>query len=89
MVDDEPERTELLSAAATEAGGRSFSAQDGRGPLRIARDCAPHGVVLDGMRPDVDDLVLAESTREVQRGAPASGVRRRNGHRPPRGVATS
>ncbi|MDR6978028.1 DNA-binding response OmpR family regulator [Streptomyces sp. 3330] len=56
IVDDEPELTELLSAAVTEAGWKSFSAADGRGALRIARDCSPHVVVLDGMLPDVDGV---------------------------------
>ncbi|MDQ0584864.1 response regulator transcription factor [Streptomyces rishiriensis] len=63
IVDDEPELTELLSAAVTEAGWKSFSAADGRSALRIARDCAPHVVVLDGMLPDVDGVEVLRRLR--------------------------
>lgn len=63
IVDDEPELTELLSAAVTEAGWRPFTAEDGRGALRLARGCAPHVVVLDGMLPDVDGVEVLRSLR--------------------------
>ncbi|NNN29846.1 response regulator transcription factor [Streptomyces sp. S3(2020)] len=63
IVDDEPELTELLSAAVTEAGWRPFAAWDGRGALRIARDCSPHLVVLDGMLPDVDGVDVLRRLR--------------------------
>ncbi|KKD06345.1 response regulator transcription factor [Streptomyces sp. WM6386] len=63
IVDDEPELTELLSAAVAEAGWRPFAAQDGRGALRIARDCSPHLVVLDGMLPDVDGVDVLRTLR--------------------------
>ncbi len=63
IVDDEPELTELLSAAVTEAGWRAFAAEDGRSALRIARGCAPHVVVLDGMLPDVDGVEVLRSLR--------------------------
>lgn len=49
IVDDEPELTELLSVAVTGAGRQPFLAADGHSALRIARGCAPHAVVLDGM----------------------------------------
>ncbi|MEU1181314.1 response regulator transcription factor [Streptomyces sp. NPDC005820] len=63
IVDDEPELTELLSAAVTEAGWRPFAAGDGRGALRLARDCAPHVVVLDGMLPDLDGIQVLRRLR--------------------------
>ncbi|WP_315903972.1 response regulator [Streptomyces fulvoviolaceus] len=63
IVDDEPELTELSSAAVTEAGWRAFAAEDGRSALRIARRCAPHVVVLDGMLPDVDGVEVLRSLR--------------------------
>lgn len=63
IVDDEPELTELLSAAVAEAGWRAFAAGDGRSALRIARGCAPHVVVLDGMLPDVDGVEVLRSLR--------------------------
>ncbi|MBK3634039.1 response regulator transcription factor [Streptomyces sp. MBT97] len=63
IVDDEPELTELLSAAVTGAGWRSFPAADGRSALRIARDCTPHLVVLDGMLPDVDGVEVLRRLR--------------------------
>ncbi|MFJ8108197.1 response regulator transcription factor [Streptomyces sp. NPDC096132] len=63
IVDDEPELTELLSAAVTEAGWHSFAAEDGRGALRLARDCAPDVVVLDGMLPDVDGVQVLRRLR--------------------------
>ncbi|MEW2398084.1 response regulator transcription factor [Streptomyces sp. NPDC046862] len=63
IVDDEPELTELLSAAVTEAGWRPFTAEDGQGALRLARGCAPHVVVLDGMLPDVDGVEVLRSLR--------------------------
>ncbi|MER6961209.1 response regulator transcription factor [Streptomyces sp. NPDC000618] len=63
IVDDEPELTELLSAAVTEAGWRSFTAENGRNALRLARDCAPHVVVLDGMLPDVDGVQVLRRLR--------------------------
>ncbi|MER5756043.1 response regulator transcription factor [Streptomyces sp. NPDC002088] len=65
IVDDEPELTELLSVAVTEAGWQPFLAEDGHSALRIARGCAPHAVVLDWMLPDVDGLqVLRRLRRE-------------------------
>ncbi|MPY58570.1 response regulator transcription factor [Streptomyces spongiae] len=63
IVDDEPELTELLSAAVTAAGWRPFTAEDGRGALRLARGCTPHVVVLDGMLPDVDGVDVLRSLR--------------------------
>ncbi|MES5820539.1 response regulator transcription factor [Streptomyces sp. RG80] len=63
IVDDEPELTELLSAAVAEVGWRPFAAADGRGALLIARDCSPHLVVLDGMLPDVDGVDVLRRLR--------------------------
>jgi two-component system OmpR family response regulator len=63
IVDDEPELTELLSAAVAEAGWRPFTAGDGRGALRVTRACAPHVVVLDGMLPDVDGVEVLRRLR--------------------------
>ena len=63
IVDDEPELTELLSAAVAEAGWRPFAAEDGRSALRLARGCAPHLVVLDGMLPDVDGVQVLRRLR--------------------------
>ncbi|MEU5595254.1 response regulator transcription factor [Streptomyces sp. NPDC020298] len=70
IVDDEPELTELLSAAVAEAGWRPLTARDGRGALRIARGCAPHAVVLDGMLPDVDGVQVLRSLRGENAGLP-------------------
>ncbi|MFD4879090.1 response regulator transcription factor [Streptomyces sp. NPDC058420] len=50
IVDDEPALTELLSVAVTEAGWRPYPAPDGHSALHIARGCAPHAVVLDGVQ---------------------------------------
>ncbi|MFF4835953.1 response regulator transcription factor [Streptomyces sp. NPDC001315] len=63
IVDDEPELTELLSVAVTEAGWQPFLAEDGRSALSIARGCAPHAVVLDWMLPDVDGLQVLRRLR--------------------------
>ncbi|MEU6251337.1 response regulator transcription factor [Streptomyces sp. NPDC047043] len=70
IVDDEPELTELLSAAVAEAGWRPFAAQDGRGALRIARTCAPHVVVLDWMLPDLDGVKVLRQLRRENRKVP-------------------
>jgi two-component system, OmpR family, response regulator len=56
IVDDEPGLTELLSAAVADVGWRPYPALDGQSALRLARGCAPHAVVLDGMLPDLDGL---------------------------------
>ncbi|MBC2901923.1 response regulator transcription factor [Streptomyces cupreus] len=56
IVDDEPGLTELLSVAVTEAGWQPYPALDGHSALGLARACAPHAVVLDGMLPDLDGL---------------------------------
>ncbi|MET8973986.1 response regulator transcription factor [Streptomyces sp. NPDC004539] len=63
IVDDEPELTELLALAVTEAGWRPFLAPDGRTALTLARGCAPHAVVLDGMLPDLDGLQVLRRLR--------------------------
>ncbi|WP_405868476.1 response regulator transcription factor [Streptomyces sp. NBC_00005] len=63
VVEDEPGLTELLSVAVTEAGWRPYPAADGRSALRIARDCAPHAVVLDGMLPDLDGIQVLRRLR--------------------------
>jgi two-component system OmpR family response regulator len=63
IVDDEPALTELLSVAVTEAGWRPYPAADGSSALRIARSCAPHAVVLDGMLPDIDGLQVLRRLR--------------------------
>ncbi|MFJ3664920.1 response regulator transcription factor [Streptomyces sp. NPDC090106] len=63
IVDDEPELTELLSWAVKEAGWQPFLAADGRGALSLARGCAPHAVVLDGMLPDLDGLHVLRRLR--------------------------
>ncbi|WP_406472471.1 response regulator transcription factor [Streptomyces sp. NBC_01615] len=63
IVDDEPGLTELLSVAVTEAGWRPYPAADGQSALRVARGCAPHAVVLDGMLPDLDGLQVLRRLR--------------------------
>ncbi|MFC3574752.1 response regulator transcription factor [Streptomyces yaanensis] len=63
IVDDEPALTELMSVAVTEAGWRPYPAADGESALRIARACAPHAVVLDGMLPDIDGLQVLRRLR--------------------------
>ena len=63
IVDDEPALTEVLSVAVSEAGWRPYPAADGHSALRIARGCAPHAVVLDGMLPDLDGLQVLRRLR--------------------------
>ncbi|WP_200309120.1 response regulator transcription factor [Streptomyces adelaidensis] len=63
IVDDEPGLTELLSVAVSEAGWRPYPAADGYSALRVARGCAPHAVVLDGMLPDLDGLQVLRRLR--------------------------
>ncbi|KUO20711.1 response regulator transcription factor [Streptomyces dysideae] len=63
IVDDEPHLTELLSVAVSEAGRRPYPAADGHSALRVARGCAPHTVVLDGMLPDLDGLRVLRRLR--------------------------
>ncbi|MEV6759512.1 response regulator transcription factor [Streptomyces sp. NPDC051105] len=63
IVDDEPALTELLSVAVAEAGWRPYPALDGQSALRLARGCAPHAVVLDGMLPDLDGLQVLRRLR--------------------------
>ncbi|MEU6551064.1 response regulator transcription factor [Streptomyces sp. NPDC046915] len=68
IVDDEPGLTELLAVAVTEAGWRPYPAADGHSALRLARGCAPHAVVLDGMLPDLDGIqVLRRLRHEMPR----------------------
>ncbi|MFJ2604179.1 response regulator transcription factor [Streptomyces sp. NPDC091279] len=63
IVDDEPALTEVLSVAVTEAGWRPYPAADGHTALRLARGCAPHVVVLDGMLPDLDGIQVLRRLR--------------------------
>ncbi|MER6079747.1 response regulator transcription factor [Streptomyces sp. NPDC001833] len=63
IVDDEPGLTDLLSAAVADAGWRPYPALDGQTALRLARGCAPHAVVLDGMLPDLDGLQVLRRLR--------------------------
>jgi two-component system OmpR family response regulator len=63
IVDDEPALTDVLSVAVTEAGRRPYPAADGQSALRIARGCAPHAVVLDGMLPDLDGIQVLRRLR--------------------------
>ncbi|MET9384198.1 response regulator transcription factor [Streptomyces sp. NPDC002928] len=63
IVDDEPDLTALLSVAVTEAGWRPYPAPDGRSALKVARGCAPHAVVLDGMLPDLDGIQVLRRLR--------------------------
>jgi len=63
IVDDEPGLTEPLSVAVTEAGRRPYPAADGASAPRVARGCAPHAVVLDGMLPDLDALQVLRRLR--------------------------
>lgn len=63
IVDDEPGLTELLAAAVADAGWHPYPALDGQTGLRLARGCAPHAVVLDGMLPDLDGLQVLRRLR--------------------------
>ncbi|MFI9827290.1 response regulator transcription factor [Streptomyces sp. NPDC051913] len=63
IVDDEPALTDVLSVAVEEAGWRAYPALDGRSALKVARGCAPHAVVLDGMLPDLDGLQVLRRLR--------------------------
>ncbi|MFE0675360.1 response regulator transcription factor [Streptomyces sp. NPDC058867] len=66
VVDDEPGLCEVLSVAVTEAGWQPYPALDGQSALRLARGCAPHAVVLDGMLPDLDGLQVLRRLRAEQ-----------------------
>ncbi|MEU9736856.1 response regulator transcription factor [Streptomyces sp. NPDC048002] len=66
VVDDEPGLCEVLSVAVTEAGWQPYPALDGQSALRLARGCAPHAVVLDGMLPDLDGLHVLRRLRAEQ-----------------------
>lgn len=70
IVDDEPELTELLSLAVAEAGWQPFPAPDGHTALNLARSCAPHAVILDGMLPDLDGLQVLRRLRYEHAGLP-------------------
>ncbi|MFF3499845.1 response regulator transcription factor [Streptomyces sp. NPDC003247] len=70
IVDDEPALTEVLSVAVTEAGWRPYPAPDGQSALRLARGCAPHAVVLDGMLPDLDGIQVLRRLRHENPGLP-------------------
>ncbi|MFF4500666.1 response regulator transcription factor [Streptomyces sp. NPDC001401] len=63
IVDDEPALIDVLSVAVAEAGWRPYPAADGHSALRIARGCAPHAVVLDGMLPDLDGIQVLRRLR--------------------------
>jgi two-component system OmpR family response regulator len=63
IVDDEPALTDVLSVAVEEAGWRPYPALDGHSALQLARGCAPHAVVLDGMLPDLDGLQVLRRLR--------------------------
>lgn len=47
----------------TGAGWQPFVADDGHGALTLARSCAPHAVVLDGMLPDLDGVHVLRRLR--------------------------
>ncbi|WP_369250973.1 response regulator transcription factor [Streptomyces sp. R41] len=63
IVDDEPGLVEVLSVAVAEAGWRPYPAADGESALRVARGCAPHAVVLDGMLPGLDGVQVLRRLR--------------------------
>ncbi|MER6530599.1 response regulator transcription factor [Streptomyces sp. NPDC001508] len=63
IVDDEPELSALLSAAVADAGWQPYVAGGGHKAIRLARDCAPHAVVLDWMLPDLDGLHVLRRLR--------------------------
>ncbi|WP_320775117.1 response regulator transcription factor [Streptomyces sp. CRN 30] len=63
IVDDEPELSALLSAAVTDNGWRPYVAGGGHKAVRLARECAPHAVVLDWMLPDLDGLDVLRRLR--------------------------
>ncbi|WP_149823171.1 response regulator transcription factor [Streptomyces tailanensis] len=66
IVDDEPGLVETLSVAVAvaEAGWRPYPAGDGESALRVARACAPHVVVLDGMLPGLDGVQVLRRLRD-------------------------
>ncbi|MEU0741210.1 response regulator transcription factor [Streptomyces sp. NPDC006134] len=63
IVDDEPELSEVLAVAVTRAGWQPFTAADGHGAVRLARECDPHAVVLDWMLPDLDGVSVLRRLR--------------------------
>ncbi|MFE0630616.1 response regulator transcription factor [Streptomyces sp. NPDC058864] len=68
VVDDEPDVTDVLSAALAAEGCLVRTAADGASALAAARDFRPDAVVLDWMLPDVDGLhVLRELRRDADR----------------------
>ncbi|NUR66264.1 MAG: response regulator transcription factor [Streptomyces sp.] len=79
IVDDEPELTELLSWAVAEAGWQPFLAADGHSALDLARGCAPHAVVLDGMLPDLDGVQVLRRLRYENAGLPVLMLTARDG----------
>ncbi|MFD8078411.1 response regulator transcription factor [Streptomyces sp. NPDC059718] len=68
VVDDEPDVTDVLSAALAGEGCQVRTAADGGSALATARDFRPDAVVLDWMLPDADGLhVLRELRRDADR----------------------
>ncbi len=68
VVDDEPDVTDVLSAALAAEGCQVRTAADGASALTTARGFRPDAVVLDWMLPDVDGLhVLRELRRDADR----------------------
>ncbi|MGW1892838.1 response regulator transcription factor [Streptomyces sp. NPDC002004] len=65
VVDDEPDLTEVLSAALRYEGWEVRTAADGTTALAAARDFRPDAVVLDWMLPDVDGLQVLGELRGV------------------------
>ncbi|MFJ4989805.1 response regulator transcription factor [Streptomyces sp. NPDC088732] len=68
VVDDEPDVTDVLSAALAGEGWEVRTAADGASALATAHGFRPDAVVLDWMLPDADGLhVLRELRRGAQR----------------------
>ncbi|HWU11541.1 MAG TPA: response regulator transcription factor [Streptomyces sp.] len=63
IIDDEPELAEVLAVSVADAGWQPFTAADGHGAVRLARECDPHAVVLDWMLPDLDGLSVLRRLR--------------------------
>ncbi|MFJ8827737.1 response regulator transcription factor [Streptomyces sp. NPDC102467] len=63
VVDDEPDVTDVLSAAVSGEGWQARTAADGASALALARAFRPDAVVLDWMLPDLDGLQVLRALR--------------------------
>ena len=65
LVDDEPDILEFVGYNLRKEGFDTYTANNGKKAIKIAKDIIPHLILLDVMMPEMDGIETCEEIRQI------------------------